>query len=134
MTKIGNQLPTISVVLPYEKSYGDESVQLYNMSGNVCQEWQALMLNDIMAVNDDGLWVHTKLSSVIPYRDETARPRSSHNEKCGDWSQTANISYIPHTSQTRPTSLRTYLTYRTPHRHGPHRLGKVKEPIRGSGY
>ena len=41
MTKIGNQLPTISVVLPYEKSYGDEAVQLYNMSGNVCQEWQA---------------------------------------------------------------------------------------------
>ena len=44
-------------------------------------------------------------SLVIQYRDVMVRPRSSHNVKCGDWSLTANISYIPHTSQIRPTSL-----------------------------
>ena len=54
MDRVGNQIPTNSFILPYEKSYGDEAVQLYNLSGNVCQEWQALMLNDIMAINDDG--------------------------------------------------------------------------------
>ena len=69
MNRVGNQIPTQSVILPYEKSYGDEAVQLYNMSNNVCQEWQALMLNDIMAVNDDGLWVHTKFGYSVPRRN-----------------------------------------------------------------
>ena len=51
MGRVGNQIPTQSVVIPYEKSYGDEARQLYDMSGNTCLEWQALMLNDIMAIN-----------------------------------------------------------------------------------
>ena len=69
MTRVGAQVPTLSVVLPYEKSHGDEAVQLYNMSGNTCQEWQALMLNDIMAVNDEGLWIHTKFGYSVPRRN-----------------------------------------------------------------
>ena len=69
MSRVGNQIPTTSVILPYEKSYGDEAVQLYNLSSNVCQEWQALMLNDIMAVNDEGLWVHTKFGYSVPRRN-----------------------------------------------------------------
>ena len=69
MDRIGNQIPTQSVVIPYEKSYGDEARQLYDMSGNTCQEWQALMLNDIMAVNSDGLWVHTKFGYSVPRRN-----------------------------------------------------------------
>lgn len=69
MSRVGNQIPTQSVILPYEKSYGDEAVQLYNLSSNVCQEWQALMLNDIMAVNEDGLWVHTKFGYSVPRRN-----------------------------------------------------------------
>lgn len=69
MTRIGNQIPTTSVVLDYTESFGDEAVQLYNMSGNVCQEWQALMLSDIMAVNDEGLWIHTKFGYSVPRRN-----------------------------------------------------------------
>lgn len=69
MSKVGNQVPTLSVILPYEESYGDEAVQLYNMSFNVCQEWQALMLNDIMAYNEEGLWVHTKFGFSVPRRN-----------------------------------------------------------------
>ena len=57
------------MVLPYTESFGDEAVQLYNMSGNVCQEWQALMLSDIMAVNDEGLWIHTKFGYSVPRRN-----------------------------------------------------------------
>ena len=67
--RVGNQIPTQSIVLPYTESFGDEAVQLYNMSGNVCQEWQALMLSDIMAVNDDGLWIHTKFGYSVPRRN-----------------------------------------------------------------
>lgn len=69
MTRIGSQVPTLSVVLPYTESFGDEAVQLYNMSGNVCQEWQALMLTDIMAVNEEGLWIHTKFGYSVPRRN-----------------------------------------------------------------
>ena len=69
MTRIGRQVPTLSVVLDYTESFGDEAVQLYNMSGNVCQEWQALMLSDIMAVNDEGLWIHTKFGYAVPRRN-----------------------------------------------------------------
>ena len=69
MTRIGSQVPTLSVVLPYSESFGDEAVQLYNMSGNVCQEWQALILSDIMAVNDEGLWIHTKFGYSVPRRN-----------------------------------------------------------------
>lgn len=57
------------MVLDYTESFGDEAVQLYNMSGNVCQEWQALMLSDIMAVNDEGLWIHTKFGYSVPRRN-----------------------------------------------------------------
>lgn len=69
MSRVGNQIPTQSVILPYTNSYGDEAVQLYNLSGNVCQEWQALMLNDIMATNKDGLWTHTKFGYSVPRRN-----------------------------------------------------------------
>ena len=69
MNRVGNQIPTQSVILPYDNSYGDEAVKLYNLSGNVCQEWQALMLSDIMAVNEDGLWVHTKFGYSVPRRN-----------------------------------------------------------------
>ena len=69
MTRIGRQVPTLSVVLDYSESFGDEAVQLYNMSGNVCQEWQALMLSDIMAVNEEGLWIHTKFGYSVPRRN-----------------------------------------------------------------
>ena len=68
-SRTGNPIPTTSVILPYDKSFGDEAVQLYDMSGNTCQEWQALMLSDIMAVNDDGLWCHTRFGFSVPRRN-----------------------------------------------------------------
>lgn len=67
--RIGNQIPTLSVILPYTKTQGPEAVELYNLSGNTAQEWQELMLSDIMAKNDDGLWVHTKFGYSVPRRN-----------------------------------------------------------------
>lgn len=69
MTRVGNQIPTVSHILEYSKTLGDEAVQLYDMSGNTCQEWQALMLSDIMSVNDDGLWIHTRFGFSVPRRN-----------------------------------------------------------------
>lgn len=65
----GRQTPTQSVVLPYFATEGEKAIDLYNQSGRTAQEWQELLLNDILAVNDDGLWVHTKFGYSVPRRN-----------------------------------------------------------------
>lgn len=67
--RLGEQTPTQSVVLPYTKTYGQEAVDLYNLTGNTCQEWQALQLYDILSVNDEGLWSHAKYGYSVPRRN-----------------------------------------------------------------
>ena len=65
----GRQTPTLSHVLPYTDSLGSEAVDLYNSSGRTAQDWQALMVEDIMAVNADGLFIHMKYGWAIPRRN-----------------------------------------------------------------
>ena len=65
----GRQTPTQSIVLPYTKTYGNEAVDIYNTTGRTAQEWQELLCYDIMAVNDDGLWVHTKAGYSLSRRN-----------------------------------------------------------------
>lgn len=65
----GRQTPTKSIVLPYTRTRGAEAIELYNSSGRTAQEWQELLIYDIMAVNEDGLWVHTKVGEEIPRRN-----------------------------------------------------------------
>lgn len=67
--KLGRQTPTKSVVLPYTKSKGSEAVEIYNKSGRTAQPWQELMMEDIMAVNEEGLWVHMKFGWSISRRN-----------------------------------------------------------------
>lgn len=67
--RLGRQTPTVSAVLPYTESKGQEAVDLYNKSGRTAQEWQALMLYDIMALDDSGLWLHMKFGWSIPRRN-----------------------------------------------------------------
>lgn len=67
--RLGRQTPTTSVVLQYTESLGTEALDIYNRSGRTAQPWQELMLEDIMAVNDDGLWVHMKYGWSIPRRN-----------------------------------------------------------------
>lgn len=67
--RIGNQTPTQAVVLPYTKTLGDEAVELYNSTGNTAREWQERQIYDIMAYNDDGLWIHTKYGYEVPRRN-----------------------------------------------------------------
>lgn len=65
----GKQTPTICIRLPYDESIGSEAVDLYNQSDRTAQEWQALMVEDIMALDDSGLWLHMKAGWSIPRRN-----------------------------------------------------------------
>ena len=67
--RLGRQTPTTSVVLPYENTYGQKAIDLYNATPRTAQEWQELMLRDILAYNDEGLWVHTKFGYSVPRRN-----------------------------------------------------------------
>ena len=67
--RLGRQTPTASVVLPYTETYGPEAVELYNATGRTAQEWQELLLCDMMAVDEDGLWVHTKYGYSVSRRN-----------------------------------------------------------------
>lgn len=69
MGRVGNQLPTHSVIIPYTQTKGDEALTLYKETGREPQEWQSLIVNDLLAVNDDNLWVHTKFGYSVPRRN-----------------------------------------------------------------
>lgn len=65
----GRQTPTKSIVLPYTETKGQEAIDLYNSSGRTAQEWQELLIYDMLAVNADSQWVHTKYGMEIPRRN-----------------------------------------------------------------
>lgn len=65
----GRQTPTQSVVIPYSKTLGQEAAELYANTGNDLLEWQQLLQCDIMAINDEGLWVHQKYGYSVPRRN-----------------------------------------------------------------
>lgn len=65
----GRQIPTQSIVLPYTRTDGPEAIKTYNSTGKTAQEWQELLLSDILAYNEDGLWVHTKFGYSVPRRN-----------------------------------------------------------------
>lgn len=68
--RLGRQTPTKSVILPYTKTYGAEAVSLYNKTGRTAQEWQELLLYDILAVEEDsGLYIHSKFGYSVPRRN-----------------------------------------------------------------
>ena len=68
-TRYGNQTPTHSVVLPYTETKGPAAQDLYRATGREPQEWQQNLVNDIMSVNDEGLWVHPKFGYSVPRRN-----------------------------------------------------------------
>ena len=64
--RIGSQFPSQQVILEYSQSKGSEAVELYEESGRRAQDWQKLRIENIMAQNDAGLWVHQKYGYEIP--------------------------------------------------------------------
>ena len=64
--RLGRQTPTQAIVLPFKDSKGEEAVTLYEESGRSAQEWQKLLIENIMAQNEDGLWTHQKFGYEVP--------------------------------------------------------------------
>ena len=65
----GRQTPTEYVALPYTETHGEEAINLYNKTGRTAQEWQELLVYDILATNEDNLWTHTKFGYSVPRRN-----------------------------------------------------------------
>ena len=68
-TRTGRQDPTVSVILPYKSTKGQEAIDIYNQTGRTALEWQQLLEYDIMAVDAEGLWVHQKFGYSLPRRN-----------------------------------------------------------------
>lgn len=69
MDRVGRQSPTVSVILPYSDTKGLEAIELYNATEKTALEWQEALCYDIMAVNDEGLWIHQKFGYAVPRRN-----------------------------------------------------------------
>lgn len=67
--RTGRQTPTQSVILPYTDTKGQEAIDRYNESGRIAQEWQELLLSDILSLNEEGLWLHSKFGYSVPRRN-----------------------------------------------------------------
>ncbi len=64
--RIGEQTPTRSLILPFEKSMSDVAVEIYEKSGRTCFDWQRFLTDAILAKNDKGLWTHMNLGFSVP--------------------------------------------------------------------
>lgn len=98
MDRVGRQSPTVSVILPYTKTRGPEAVELYNSSEKNILPWQEALTYDIMAVDDDGLWIHQKFGYSVPRRNgksEMALARCIWGLKNGE-----HILYTAHRAST----------------------------------
>ena len=69
MARIGNQAPTQSRILPYDKSDGRRAINEYQKSGRTAQKWQGTLIDNILGTNEDGLWTHTKFGYSLPRRN-----------------------------------------------------------------
>ena len=67
--RYGEQLPTLSMILPYEQTLGDGAIELYNSTDRTALPWQETLIRNIMAVNEEGLFVHTKFGYSLPRRN-----------------------------------------------------------------
>lgn len=103
--RTGRQTPTSAVILPYKETVGSEAVALYNRSGRTAQPWQELIISDIEAVNEEGLWVHTKFAFEVPRRNgknEIVAMRELHGMKRGERIlHTAHLASTSHTAWVR---------------------------------
>lgn len=67
--KFGKQTPSQSVILDYRESRYQEAVALYKKTKLEVYEWQLNILKDIMAIDEEGLWVHQKFGYSLPRRN-----------------------------------------------------------------
>lgn len=65
----GLQTPTQSVILAYENTDGKKAIELFNKGRHKLLEWQENLINPILALRDDGLFVHQKFGISVPRRN-----------------------------------------------------------------
>lgn len=64
--RLGSQEPTHTRIIPFNVSDTETAVKYYEKCGRKVYEWQAGLLNSILAKNDDGLWTHMKFGYSVP--------------------------------------------------------------------
>ena len=97
--KLGRQTPTKSVIIPYDKTYGQDAIDIYEKSGRIAQDWQKVLIYDMLSYNEDDLWTHTKFGYSIPRRNgknEVITIREAYGLILGE--------QILHTAHRTPTS------------------------------
>ena len=67
--KIGRQDPTTSHIIEYKETDGDMAVQLYELTGRTAMPWQEAICYDILAMDANGRWIHSKFGMAIPRRN-----------------------------------------------------------------
>ena len=67
--RTGRQEPTLSRILPYLQTDGETAVQLYELTGRRAIVWQKGLLADILAMNEDGKWTHSRFGYEVPRRN-----------------------------------------------------------------
>lgn len=66
MKRIGNQEPTVHFALPFSYSEGQKAIDLYELTGQKALEWQKILICDILAQNEEKLWIHTRYGYSVP--------------------------------------------------------------------
>lgn len=64
--RIGRQEPTARFALPYKQTDGELAVRFYEKTGREVYEWQKVIVYDLLAKNEDGLWTHIKYGYEVP--------------------------------------------------------------------
>lgn len=67
--RFGRQIPTINKYCEYYETLYQEAIDLYAKSKHNAYDWQINLLKPLMAVEDEGYWVHQKFGYAIPRRN-----------------------------------------------------------------
>lgn len=65
----GNQEPNELVVQPYTMSHGEEAIEIYESSDRELLPWQKQGVTDILAYNEEGLYVHDQVGFSVQRRN-----------------------------------------------------------------
>ena len=96
--RYGEQSPTVSVIQDYTKTIGQEAVDVYATTERTLYPWQSALVYDLMAVDDEGLWLHQKFGFAVSRRNgktEVAMARCLWGLKQGE-----KILYTAHRTST----------------------------------
>lgn len=67
--RIGRQEPTVWSTLPYTHTEGQGVIDSYEATGQSVMEWQKKQVNAILAVDDEGKYIHRRYGLSIPRRN-----------------------------------------------------------------